>query len=153
VEYPAQVEFQAGQPVVYQANGFSVVTQLVAMTTTAVQVDNSSKLPDEFRLFQNYPNPFGSAVASPARSGGNPATVIRYNLPATASAMLHVKISIFNIQGQCVRTLVNEAKSAGTYQELWDGRNDADAKVPSGLYLYTMSAGSFRATRRMIVMK
>ena len=94
-------------------------------------------LPTEFGLHQNYPNPF------------NPNTIVAYDLPAAC----HVKIEIFNILGQRVKTLVNESKTAGRYQVNWNSTDDNGRRVSSGIYLYVMKAGEYSRTAKMLLMK
>ncbi len=92
--------------------------------------------PTTFALSQNYPNPF------------NPETKIVYQLPEDS----FVKLSIYNLQGQEIRELVNEKKQPGTYSIQWDGRNNIGRKVVSGVYLYVMNAGKFKKTKKMILL-
>ena len=89
-------------------------------------------VPDEFALWQNYPNPF------------NANTVIRYQLPSDD----HVTLKIYNIYGQLVATLVDAHQTANRYSVQWT----AEA-VSSGVYLYTLSAGEFSQTRKMVLIK
>lgn len=98
---------------------------------------NVPLLPTSFGLSQNHPNPF------------NPITVISYRLPISG----FVTLKIYNIQGQLVRTLVSEEKEAGYHDVLWDGRNDANYEVSTGIYLYRLASQSFSATRKMILIK
>lgn len=93
--------------------------------------------PKTFDLAQNYPNPF------------NPTTTIRYQLPEAAD----VKLVIYNILGQAVRTLVDEHKVAGYYAVNWDGRNNRGVPVTTGVYYYKITAGSFSASKKMLLMK
>jgi hypothetical protein len=88
--------------------------------------------PASFQLYQNYPNPF------------NPSTIIKYRL-STAS---HVRITIVDLLGREVRTLLNEQKSAGSYQVSWNASG-----VPSGVYFYRLQAGSFTETQKLILLK
>ena len=102
----------------------------------------ASLIPDKTTLLANYPNPF------------NPETWIPYQLATPAS----VSISIYSAGGTLVRTLVLGNKTAGLYQNrsraaYWDGRNELGESVASGVYLYTLSAGEFTATRKMLVLK
>lgn len=99
-----------------------------------------ANLPEDFALSQNFPNPF------------NPETTIEYALPARASERVHVTLRIYNLQGQVVRTLVDEEKAPGRYLMVWDGKNDAGARISSGVYLYTIAAGNFKATRKMAIL-
>ncbi|MFC1555860.1 T9SS type A sorting domain-containing protein [candidate division KSB1 bacterium] len=93
--------------------------------------------PDKYGLAQNYPNPF------------NPETVISYQLPEAAS----VQLSIFNILGQEVRTLINAYESSGLKQVVWDSRDNSGNTVTPGVYIYKLQAGGFTAIRRMILLK
>ena len=104
--------------------------------TTAVQ-EITGVLPNDFALEQNYPNPF------------NPSTVIRFQLPVSSE----VKLTIYNLTGQLVRTLVDAQKSAGRHEVVWDGRSDAGERLPSGVYLYRIEAGDFRAVRRLAMVE
>ena len=84
-------------------------------------------LPEEFALNQNYPNPF------------NPSTQIRYALAENSN----VTITIFNMLGNKVRTLVNERQDAGFRNVLWNATNDNGSLVAAGMYIYTIQAGKF----------
>jgi hypothetical protein len=99
-------------------------------------------IPGETRLLQNLPNPF------------NPDTWIPYKLASDAS----VTISIYNLKGQLIRALHLENQKAGNYltkdrAAYWDGKNSLGDKVASGIYFYTLQAGNFRATRKMVIVK
>jgi len=89
------------------------------------------------RLSQSYPNPF------------NPVCTIRYEIPQAAAVTLRV----FDIGGRLVRTLVNAHREPGTHSELWDGRADDGAELPSGVYFYRLEAGDFAAGRKMVLLK
>ncbi len=91
-----------------------------------------SALPREFKLFNNYPNPF------------NPETKIRYNLPQSTK----VKINVYDIAGHRVKTLVNEPKTAGRYEIIFNS-----SQLASGVYLYTLEAGGFRQVKKMVLLK
>lgn len=90
-----------------------------------------------FHLGQNYPNPF------------NPTTAISYQL----SAISQVKLAIYNLLGQKVRTLVNARQPAGNYDVKWDGRDENGMEVSGGIYFYRLSAGSFQKTRKMVLLR
>jgi hypothetical protein len=113
----------------------------------------SQSLPTEFTLSQNYPNPFLSEAKSPAYGRGNPETIIQYAIPAQIAGRVHVTLRIYNTQGQLVRTLVDEERSAGRYRVVWDGRNEAGSRVSSGVYLYKMMAGHFMVTKKLVALR
>lgn len=91
-----------------------------------------NELPDKFSLDQNYPNPF------------NPTTTIKYDLPRAS----HVSLSVYDVLGREIVTLLNEEKSPGTYTIQWDATG-----VSSGVYFYRLRAGDFVRTRRMLILK
>ena len=106
----------------------------VPLISPAVSVENT--------LLANYPNPF------------NPETWIPYQLSASA----YVSVSIYSVNGHLVRRLDLGHQSAGVYQNrsraaYWDGRNEFGERVASGLYFYTLTAGDFTATRKMLIRK
>ncbi|MDE3057711.1 MAG: right-handed parallel beta-helix repeat-containing protein [Bacteroidota bacterium] len=94
--------------------------------------------PTNYALEQNYPNPF------------NPTTIVAYQVP---DDNLLVKIEIYNIAGQRVRTLVNEVQNAGEYKVTWKGDNNEGIKVGSGVYLLRMQSGSFTQIKKMMLLK
>jgi len=94
-------------------------------------------VPKEFDLFQNYPNPF------------NPTTTIRYQVPKAVK----VKLEIFNIMGQSVRTLVDDNKEPGYHLVLWDGLTSAGSPASTGVYYYRISAGDFVMSKKMALLK
>jgi hypothetical protein len=94
-------------------------------------------LPLSFALEQNYPNPF------------NPATVIGFQLPVASE----VRLSIYNINGQLVKQLVNGEFAVGKHQIVWDATNARGERVSSGVYLYRLEAGSFTQQRKLLLMK
>ncbi len=104
----------------------------IEFTPAKVQV-----LPKEFSLGQNYPNPF------------NPTTTISYALPSNA----YVKLMVYNVLGQKVKTLVDEEQAAGYKQVVWNGQNDRGEQVGSGIYFYRIQAGDFTKTAKMSLLK
>jgi hypothetical protein len=99
-------------------------------------------IPLEYKLEQNYPNPF------------NPSTIISYSIPEAAK----IKITIFDILGRVVKTLINEDHSPGNYQAEWNGKNELNNKISSGVYFYQISAEGlsgvkFRDIKKMILLK
>ena len=110
----------------------AVMNEEVVWTSASAQ-----GTPKTYALEQNYPNPF------------NPETRIRYQIPEGS----HVGIAIYNLLGQRVRVLLNEAQAAGVYDIIWDGTNDSGVKLASGVYVYRMKAGNFTQIRKLILMK
>ena len=94
-------------------------------------------VPDRYRLSQSRPNPF------------NPNTTIEYDIPHTEQVILR----IYDTLGREVRTLVNARQPAGFHQVVWDGRNQQGRMVGSGVYLYTLTAGTFNQSKRMTLLK
>jgi hypothetical protein len=107
----------------------------------ALDASAGANLPEDFALAQNVPNPF------------NPETTIEYAIPAKVSGKVRVTLRIYNLLGQPVRTLVDEEKSPGRYHVVWDGKNEAGVRVSSGVYFYTIAAGSFKATKKMAMLR
>jgi hypothetical protein len=91
----------------------------------------------EARLLGNYPDPF------------NPSTTIRYAL----SEHSHVTLRVYNMLGQLVKTLVDDYQVAGEHHAVWDGRNQANSAVSSGVYLYRLTVGNSVLTDRMVFTK
>tara|TARA_Y100000588_G_C14206774_1_gene905000 strand:- start:1207 stop:1905 length:699 start_codon:yes stop_codon:yes gene_type:complete len=96
-----------------------------------------SQFPKQFALHPNYPNPF------------NPSTTISYDL----SQETYVRITIYDITGKRIRTLVNQLQSIGTKTIVWDGMDDFNRTVSGGVYLYSIEAEAFRKTRKMLLLK
>ncbi|MCF7805839.1 MAG: T9SS type A sorting domain-containing protein [Candidatus Marinimicrobia bacterium] len=94
-------------------------------------------LPKQFTLNQNYPNPF------------NPSTTIQYALPKTSQ----VTITVYDIQGHRVTTLVERRQTAGTYSVQWDGTNIHGEQASAGVYFYYIDAGDFSDMKRMVLLK
>ena len=119
-------------------NGIRTIHPAVGATPTAPEVDLIEDVPDEeyvpkqIELLQNYPNPF------------NPRTIINYELPITN----FVNLSIYNLLGQKVRTLVSEKKKAGYHQVEWDALGFA-----SGIYIYRIKAGEFQDVKKMVLLR
>ena len=116
--------------------GIAVLEQLLATLLEQEMV------PGQTALLTNYPNPF------------NPETWIPYHLSEPAE----VTLNIYSASGQLVRTLTLGHQPAGIYESksraaYWDGRNAVGERVASGLYFYTLTAGDFAATRKMLIMK
>jgi len=102
-----------------------------------VSVDNEKMLdvPQQFSLTQNFPNPF------------NPSTQIKYNLPKTT----YINLKIYNIQGQEIRTLIDEFQTAGIKSVVWDGLDNRGQQVHSGLYIYQIKTPTFSTSKKMVL--
>jgi hypothetical protein len=94
-------------------------------------------IPKTYQLSQNYPNPF------------NPQTMIKYDLPNPDN----VNITVYNILGQKVKTLIDEYQEAGYKQVSWDGRDDGGREVASGIYFYKIKTIGFEKTKKMVLLK
>jgi hypothetical protein len=102
-----------------------------------LSVENQNQIPDSYKLYNNYPNPF------------NPQTTIKYDLQKPGK----VVIEIFNLLGQKIRTLVNEEKVAGSYTTTWNGTTDKGLNAASGIYFYRIKTENFSNTKKMILMR
>ncbi|MFQ5753345.1 MAG: FlgD immunoglobulin-like domain containing protein, partial [bacterium] len=133
----------AGQTLYYRIVAFDFngnkgdFSDEVALVVTSVAGGDDSSLPREFALYQNYPNPF------------NPDTQISYDLPKSTD----VSLKIYNLMGQQVKTLVDEAQPAGQHIIRWDGTNNFGTRVASGVYVYVIKAGDFVQSKRMTLLK
>jgi len=95
-------------------------------------------LPITYNLYNAYPNPF------------NPITTLRFDLPEDG----HVNITIYDMMGRIVKTMVNNRQNAGFKSIQWNATNNAGSPVSAGLYLYTIqAAGEFRQTKKMVLLK
>ena len=122
------IQYSATQSIYYRLkqvdyNGSVNYSDVVSVVT---------EMPIEYALDQNYPNPF------------NPSTIITYSIPQKNN----VSLKIYDILGNEIATLVNEQKEAGSYKVQYDA-----AKISSGVYIYSIQAGDFLQTRKMILMK
>jgi len=117
----------------YEYSSYKEETLLINMLNYAPGAD----IPEVFALHQNYPNPF------------NPITSLRYDLPEDGL----VNITIYDMMGRIVKTLINSSQSAGYKSIQWNATNDRNKPVSAGLYLYTIQAGEFRQTKKMVLLK
>jgi len=111
---------------------------LTEAPVTAIDSDQANEiLPEEYMLMQNYPNPF------------NPETTIEYSVPEQTK----VNISIYNILGHRVRTLVDNKKNQGFYNVIWDAKDDRGNSVSTGLYIYVLTTGDKRIVKKMALIR
>jgi len=108
----------------------------VLVNSITVSVDEEL-LPFQYALHQNYPNPF------------NPTTTLRYDIPENS----HVTITIYDMLGRQVKTLINQTQDAGFKSVIWNATNDYGKPVSAGVYLYQIHAGEFVQTKKMVLLK
>ena len=94
-------------------------------------------MPDQYMVYQNYPNPF------------NPVTTLRYDLPENSL----VNITVYNLLGKQIKTLINKTQDAGYKSITWDATNDYGKPVSAGIYLYRIQAGKYISTKKMVLLK
>ena len=110
---------------------------IVDFTLNPVVESDNELIPISTELIGNYPNPF------------NPTTTISYQLPENSE----VTLSIYNIKGQKVTTLVNEKLEAGNHSAVWNGRDSNGNQVGSGIYFYKLRVGNYQKVKKMLLMK
>ncbi|MBU8933295.1 MAG: T9SS type A sorting domain-containing protein [candidate division Zixibacteria bacterium] len=103
----------------------------------AAKQEADETLPDGFELSQNYPNPF------------NPTTTIDYTVPTSD----HVTLDIYNVNGQLVKTLVDDVVSAGTHSVEWNATSTSGSRVASGMYFYRLTVGDVTQSKKMTLLK
>ncbi len=118
-----------------ESNDPSQPSILVPIYRYHIGIDNEEPEPEYFEVSQNYPNPF------------NATTIIQLELPEA----MEIEITIYNLLGQKVRTLVDKKLSAGHHQVKWDGRDEKGLKVSSGIYLYRVESDHFQKIHKMIL--
>ncbi|NOY87996.1 MAG: T9SS type A sorting domain-containing protein [FCB group bacterium] len=104
---------------------------------TDVNDDQDSQLPDHFSLGQNYPNPF------------NPSTTINFELPRKT----YTKLYVYNLLGQTVKVLKDEILPAGDYTAEWNGNDQSNQPVASGVYFYRLETKDFNAVKKMVLIR
>ena len=102
-----------------------------------MDVATTDQIPMTYAIHQNYPNPF------------NPVTTLRYDLPEDAL----VNITIYDMVGRVVKTLINDQQTAGYRSLQWNATNDAGLPLSAGIYLYMIQAGELRQTKKMVLLK
>ena len=116
------------------AGNQSGYTEVVEAAVLSIDVN---AVPEVFAIHQNYPNPF------------NPTTKINYDLPEDAL----VTINIYDVMGRSISTLISSPQSAGYRSIQWNATNSYGEPVSAGMYIYTIQAGEFRATKKMVLLK
>jgi flagellar hook assembly protein FlgD len=106
-------------------------------STNQLSISDKPLVPKDFILYQNYPNPF------------NPTTQIKYDLPSDS----YVNISIYDVMGRKIKLLFNNKQTSGYHSLRWDATNDIGEGVSAGMYIYTIQAGEYRSTKKMVLLK
>jgi hypothetical protein len=123
---------------------FQILTPYTAFysdpTDNRLGIGDDHNVPQEFFVQQNYPNPF------------NQETVIRYNLPSDQN-YYQVTIKIYDVLGRLILILHYDRQAPGAHKIIWAGRDIYGRSVPSGVYMYTIQAGPYTSTRKMILLK
>jgi len=133
VEYKVVRDFiRQNSPISYGAEG-----RVQDIAQTSVRQEEAGAIPEQAALLQNYPNPF------------NPTTFISFEIPAHGGKSQHVRLGIFDVKGRKVATLVDVDRQAGFYTELWNGVDDRDQAVASGVYFYRLEVGDMAVVKRM----
>ena len=140
-EYIDEDNFLAGNTYWYwletiNAIGECAILEPISITIQGVGINENEIVTDNYCL-SNYPNPF------------NPITNISYSINETENVM----IEVYNLRGQLVKTLVNEIQETGEYNVVWNGTDNSNKPVSSGVYLYKMKSGNYISTKKMILMK
>ena len=117
--------------------GAGLWSSIFTFTTIFLNRDQESFLPNKLALNQNYPNPF------------NPITTLQYDLPGDEL----VNITVYDILGNVINQLVNEVQNSGYKSIQWNATNSQGQPVSAGVYLYSIEAGDFRQTKKMILLK
>jgi hypothetical protein len=126
--FPVWTDDRAGTPnqEVYTAN----LNGLISVGTA------QNNVPENFKLYQNYPNPF------------NPETLIKFDVPSSASDGVQVRLSIYDVLGREITVIADERLRAGTYEFRWDASN-----VSGGVYFCKFTAGTFTDSKKMVLVK
>jgi hypothetical protein len=111
---------------------------IVVSTQALVSTDDQQSVPNAFALNQNYPNPF------------NPSTQISFDIPEASEL---VSLSVYNILGQNINTLVSRSMSAGRYTQEWDATDELGNPVASGIYFYELRSIDFVSRKKMLLIR
>ena len=109
----------------------------IIKSITRTESSEIKAIPVSFALQQNFPNPF------------NPSTEIRFDLPENDN----VTLAVYNMMGQKIKTLTSGNMSPGYHSIIWNGTNDAGAKVATGMYFYSINTSSFQSIKKMLFLK
>lgn len=133
-----EMVFNEGAPPVSAKDG------ILKIAPTSVFENENLNLPQNFSLGQNFPNPFNPTTTIPLRVK---------SLEWGVERPVHTTLVIYNVLGQRIRSLVDENLNSGTYQVIWDAKNDRGEKVPSGVYFYRLTSGDVSEARKMVLLR
>jgi hypothetical protein len=137
-ENPGQALWPAQGTVRNDMGAFGGKSELKSGNSTSVVLNyNVYTKPGEFKLYENYPDPF------------NPETMIEYNIPKQGK----VNITVFNVLGQKIRTLVDSEHAPGMYRTIWDGKDWFGKPANSGIYFYRLDSDNFHEVKRMVLLR
>ena len=119
-----------------RVNELEPVFDVLVSVAQEVLSNDIVSVPSQYELYQNFPNPF------------NPTTEIRYAL----AELSDVVVSVYDLKGRLMKTLISQKQPAGLNKILWDGTDNVGKKVSAGMYLYTIEAGTFRKTKKMVML-
>ncbi len=123
--------------------GFDIFANTIKYRQTSVQEEEVTR-PVAFDLGQNYPNPFNPTTSIPFAVHGSQFMV---------HGPIPTALTIYNLKGEKVRTLLNDARIPGNYKVIWDGKDEAGKKVASGVYFYRLKVGDNSISKRMVLLK
>ena len=125
----------------YRVSSFSTewseYSEILSVILEDLDISNGDNMPISYKIHQNHPNPF------------NPVITIRYDLPEDGL----VNITIYDMMGKQINTLVSGQQTAGYNTVQWNATNILGEPVSAGLYLYTIHAGKFTQTKKMVLLK
>jgi hypothetical protein len=121
-------------------------------TTTWVDFEEDQR-PLSFFLFQNYPNPFNPATSIQYAVGSGQTKAADDRQRTVDDSFVYTTLKIYNILGQKVRTLVDEPRSSGRYKIVWNRMDDKGEDVTSGIYFYQLTAGNYKQTKKMTLIR
>ena len=118
-------------------NGDINIRSKISYGSQALTMNDDLNIANQFILYSSYPNPF------------NPTTQVRYYLPNVSN----VQISIYDLVGREIRTLINREQNSGFKTLQWNAMDNLGQPVSAGMYIYSIQAGEFRQTRKMVLLK
>ena len=137
-EAEGDLTYASGSTLAFDTDSrLGTLTDPLLILRTPLGIGDKGYIPDVFSLSQNYPNPF------------NPRTTMGFGIPVDGQ----VRIRVFNLRGQEVRTLVDAELTAGYRFVVWNSLDDQGRLLPSGIYLSVMESGSFREVKKMVMLK